>query len=75
MWIIWKIESVILFKRNMAEKYVCRAHKFRSLDCNFFLCGLFSWLMTPQGKKRINKALSNESKQFLSRFLFFGIKD
>ena len=31
--------------------------------------------MTPQGQKRINKALSNQSKQSLSHFLFFGIKD
>ena len=36
MWIICKIGAVILFKRNMAEKDVCRAHTFRSLNCNFY---------------------------------------
>ena len=35
MWVIWKTSAVILFKRNMAEKNVCRAHTFRSLNCNF----------------------------------------
>ena len=35
MWIIWKTSTVILFKRNMAEKDVCRARSFCSLDCSF----------------------------------------
>ena len=64
-WIIWKIGAVILFKRNMAEKDVCRAHTFRSLDCNFSFCTI---LGIPKGKKRINKALSKHSKQFLLLF-------
>ena len=29
--------TAILFKRNNAEKDVCRAHTFSSLDCNFFV--------------------------------------
>ena len=35
----------------------------------FLLYGLFTPLMTPKGKKRINKALSKQSKQFLLLFL------
>ena len=38
MWMIWKIGAVILFKKNMVEKDICRAHTFRSLDCNFSYC-------------------------------------
>ena len=38
IWIIWKIDTVIWFKRDMAEQDVCRAHRFRSLDCNFSFC-------------------------------------
>ena len=26
MWIIWKISTIILFKRNIAEKDICRTH-------------------------------------------------
>ena len=37
-WIIWKIGTVILFKRTMAEKDICHAHKFHSLDRNFSFC-------------------------------------
>ena len=47
-WIIWKIGAVILFKRNIAEKDVCRAHTFHSLDCNFSFC---TTLGIPKGKK------------------------
>ena len=59
MWIIWKIGAVILSKRNMTEKDVCRAHMFRSLDCNFSFCKGFLhcwWLLKV--KRRINKTLS-----------------
>ena len=52
MWIIWKIDAVILFKRYMAEKDFCRAHTSRSLDCNLY--GLFKPLMTPKSKKKNN---------------------
>ena len=48
MWVIWKIGAIILFKRNMAEKDVCRAHMFRSLGCNFSFCRDFLhhwWLL------------------------------
>ena len=38
MWNIWKIGVTIFFKRNMAEKDVCHAHMFCSLDCNFPVC-------------------------------------
>ena len=75
MWIIWKIGIRILFKLNMAEKDACRTHKFRSLDCNFFVPTLFTQLMISEGKKRINKALSKQSKQFFLLFLFFYFKD
>ena len=37
-WIIWKIGAVILFKRDMAEKDILRAHMLRSLDYNFSFC-------------------------------------
>ena len=36
------------FKTNMAEKDICRAHTFHSLDCNFSFCTDFlhhSWLL------------------------------
>ena len=33
-----KIGTIILFKRNTAEKDVCQAHKFCSLNCNFSFC-------------------------------------
>ena len=45
----------------------------RGLPCThvlFFLFGLFSPFMTPRIKKRINKALSMQSKQFLLHFYF-----
>ena len=66
MWIIWKIDTVILFKSNMTEKDICCAHKFCSLDCNFFLVWTFytvddSW----RCKEILNKALSKQSKQLL----------
>ena len=52
MWILWKIGAVILLKRDTTEKEIWRAHKFRSLDCNFpFYYGLFTSLMTSKGKK------------------------
>ena len=71
MWIIWKIGTVILFKTNMAEKDVCRAHTFCSLDCNFsFSTDFYTVDDTPKGKKRINKALSKKSKQILLFFNF-----
>ena len=54
----------------MTEKDVCCAHTFRSLDSNFLFVGT---LMTPKGKKRINKALSMQSTQLLL-FLFFVLK-
>ena len=37
----------------------------------FFLCRLFTPLMTPKGKKRISKVLSNKSIQFLLLFTFW----
>ena len=57
MWIIWKIDTVILFKRNMAEKDVCRIPTFCSLVNTrfvlwfFFLYGLFTTLITLKLKK------------------------
>ena len=39
MWIIWKVRNIILFKKKkekkVAEKDICCAHTFCSLDCNF----------------------------------------
>ena len=65
MSIIWKVGPVILFKRNMTVTDVCRAHKFRSLDCNFSFCTniLHRWWLLKV--KIINKVLSKQSKQFL----------
>ena len=35
----WLFPSLtFLFKRNMAEKDICRAHTFPSLDFNFSFC-------------------------------------
>ena len=53
----------------MAEKDVHRGHTSHSLDCNFSFCTTL--LITPKVKK-INKALSNQSEQFL---LLFDLKD
>ena len=74
MWIIWKIGIIILFKLNMAEKDACRTHNF-VLWTVIFLYRLFTQLMISEGKKRINKALSKQSKQFFLLFLFFDFKD
>ena len=41
VWIIWKIGALILFKRNMAEKDLCRAHNFCSINCNFLFVQTF----------------------------------
>ena len=58
-------------QNNIAEKDVYRTHKLRSLDCNFsFLYGLFTPLWLLKVKKRINKAFSKQSKQFLLLFHF-----
>ena len=72
MWIIWKIKSVILFKRNMAEKDVCHAHTFCSLDCNFFLY-FFTPAVTPEGKKGIR--LSPSSPTSFYYFFIFWFKN
>ena len=53
----------------MAEKDVHRGHTSHSLDSNFSFCTTL--LITPKVKK-INKALSNQSEQFL---LLFDLKD
>ena len=54
----------------MAQKDVCRAHPFRSLDCNFSFCKNVL-LITPKDKKRIKRALSKQSKQVLF-FIFWS---
>ena len=56
-WTIWKIDAVILFKTNMAE------YKYDKYPWTVIF--LFKSLMNPKGKKRINKVLSKQSKQFL----------
>ena len=69
MWIICKISTVILLKRNMTKKDVCWTQMFHSLSCNFSFCTDFLhqwWLL----KVKINKALSKQSKQFLLLFYF-----
>ena len=73
-WIIWKIVSVILFKRNMAED-VCRRIHVSYSGVQFFFAWTFYTIDDSKGKKRINKALSKQSKQFLLLFLFFGLKE
>ena len=64
--------TVILFKAIMAEKDVCCMQTLLSPDCNFSFCTYFLhcwWLLKV--KKRINKALSKQSKQFLLLCYFF----
>ena len=63
--------TVISFKRNMAKKDACCAYAFSSLHCNisFFTDFLHHWWLLKV-KKRINKALSKHSKQFLLLFCF-----
>ena len=58
----------------MAQKDIWHENMFHSLDCKCFY-GLFTPLMTPKVKKRTNKALSKQSKQFLllSYFWFKGL--
>ena len=70
MRIIKEIGDVILFKGNMAEEDICLGHTFRSLDCIFLFVRTFYTVHDSKGKKRINKALSMKSKQFLSLFHF-----
>ena len=71
MWIIWKIDAVILFKRNMAEKDVCHAHMFCSLDCNIFFC----MVMTPKVRKKNKQGSLQAVLTVFITFLFFGLKD
>ena len=68
MWIFWKIGAVILLKRNIAEKDVCRAH------ADVFLCRHFASLMTPKGKKKKKIRLSPNSLNSSYYFLIFSIK-
>ena len=67
MWIFWKIGAVILLKRNIAEKDVCRAH------ADVFLCRHFASLMTPKGKKKKIR-LSPNSLNSSYYFFIFSIK-
>ena len=62
------------FVKKKYDRKRCLPHThFCYLDFNFiFLYGLFTTLMTPKGKKRINKALSKQCKQFLLLF-YFGV--
>ena len=49
-----KIGTIILFKRNTAEKDLCQAHKFCSLNCNFSFCMDFLhcwWLLKVKKNK------------------------
>ena len=57
--------TTILFKRNMVEKHVCRAHTFSSLD---FLLGW--WLLKVKKKIRLTPSSLNSFY-----YLFFGLKD
>ena len=56
-----RLKVIVLFKTNIAEQGICCAHTFCSLNCNFFFSyGLFTLLMTPKRKNRIDKALSKQ---------------
>ena len=58
-------------KRNMEKNDTWCTHTFRFLDYSFSFCtDFFTLLMTPKDKKRINKALFKQSKQFLLLFYF-----
>ena len=74
MWIICKIGAIILFKLNMAENGSAVHTRFVLWTVIFFLYELFAQLMTPKGKKRINKAPSKQSKQFHYFFKGFSFK-
>ena len=74
MWVLWKIDVIVLSK-ELWQKKMSVTHTFCSLDCNFFLQGLFTSLMTSKGKTRIYKVASKQSKQSLLLFYFFGLKD
>ena len=51
-------------KYGRKRRLVCTQVSFSGLQF-FFLYGLSTLLMTPKDKKRINKALSKQSKQLL----------
>ena len=57
-------------KKYDIKRCLPRTHVLFSELQFFFLYGLFTPLMAPKGKKRINKALSKHSKQFLLLFYF-----
>ena len=62
--------AVIIFKRNMAEKDVCRAHSFGSQNCNFSFCkeSLLRWWL------RKVKRLSLSSLNSFNYFFIFWFK-
>ena len=69
MWIICKFCCRNFIQKKYGRKNVCHAHVFSSLDYNFSFCTDFLlrwWLLKV--KKRINKARSKHSKQFLSLY-------
>ena len=53
--------NFIQMKCGSKRRLTCTHVSFYGLYF-FFLCGLFIPLMTPEGKRRINKALSKQSK-------------
>ena len=71
---ICKICTIILIKIYMAEKDICCAHTFHSLDCFilwfFFLYRLFTLLMIPKGKKEWIRLFPISLNNFYSFFHF-----
>ena len=57
-------------KKYAIKRCLPRTHVLFSELQFSFLYGMFIPLMAPKGKKRINKALSKKSKQFLLLFYF-----
>ena len=53
----------VLFKINMTE--------YKYVKYPWTVVFLFTPFMNPTGKKRINRALSKQSKQFLLLFIFW----
>ena len=73
IWIIWKIGVIILFKTNMAEKDVCRANTFHSLDCNYFCTDvLHRWWLLKEKQEQIR--LSPCSLNSFYYFFIFRFK-
>ena len=66
--------AIILLKRNMTEKDVCRAHTFSSLDCNFSFCPYFLQLWWLLNIKKEQIRFPPSSLNSFITFLFIWFK-